>query len=88
MALQHFFNFLDYTSKHKLQKLSERIYLKNIVQINFKRVCKSLYKTHFSEHPKFSPDIFLAKFIKYDLAKPESRNSPRGIALQRKKHVN
>lgn len=85
MTLQHFFNFLDYTSKHKLQKLSERIYLKNIVQINFKRGCKSfLYKTHFSENPKSSPDIFLAKFIKYDLTKPESRNSPRGIALQRK----
>lgn len=37
MQLSQFFNFTDYTSKYKLQKLTDRIYLNNMICLYFKR---------------------------------------------------
>lgn len=88
MELNNFFQFTDYTSKQKLQKLSERFYLRDISQINFKRGCKYFfYKKQFSDALKPLNDIFLAKFIKYELTKPTKRVSPKGILLSRKNNL-
>lgn len=65
MNIDKFYTFIDYTSKYKLQKLSPRIYLKDIVSFSFSRGQKHLqYKTNFSDSFQDMQGILSQKYIR------------------------
>lgn len=71
MQINQFFDFIDYTSKYKLQKLSSKVYLKDIILLRFKRQNKYFsYKTSFSGEYKDVKDIFNAKYLKGSFLSP------------------
>lgn len=84
MQLSQFFDFTDYTSKYKLQKLTSRIYLKDMICLYFKRGSNFFsYKTEFENDFIDLKDIFILKYVKGTLTKPQARETYRGISLDR-----
>lgn len=85
MTVDDFYKFTDYTSKPKLQKLSPRVYLKNIVALQFKRGNKYFsYKGEFADNFEDLKDIYLQKYIKGTLSSPVPQTEHRGISEERK----
>lgn len=88
MQISQFFNYTDYTSKYKLQKLASRVYLKDMVSLHFKRGNYFFsYKKKFESDFVDLRDIFILKYIKGTLTKPQLRNAYRGISLERKNNL-
>lgn len=88
LKMTSFYSFTDYTSKYKLQKLSIKFYLKDVVSLQFRRNSKSFfYKTDFSDNFQESKEIFNNKFLKGSFAKPEKRTGYRGISKDRKANL-
>ncbi|KAK4879538.1 hypothetical protein RN001_007684 [Aquatica leii] len=85
MELNNFYEFIDYTSKYKLRKLTSKIYMKDIVAFFFKRGSTLFsYKKDFSNNfMEVNDDIFLNKY-KNRLNKPIPCHTKKGITLQRK----
>ncbi|KAK4874637.1 hypothetical protein RN001_013997 [Aquatica leii] len=85
MELNNFYEFIDYTSKYKLRKLTSKIYMKYIVAFFFKRDSTPFsYKKDFSNNfMEVNDDIFLSKY-KNRLNKPIPYHTKKGITLQRK----
>ncbi|VEN33902.1 unnamed protein product [Callosobruchus maculatus] len=88
MQITQFFSFTDYTSKYKLQKLISRVYLKDIVCFHFSRGSYFFsYKTEFENEFIDLKDIFVMKYVKGTLTKPQARDKCRGISLDRKNNL-
>lgn len=85
MQIQHFYEFSDYISKYKLQKLSNKIQLKDIVSFSFTRGSINFsYKTHYSNNfTVLDNDIFLSKY-KNRLTRPVPCQTEKGVTLERK----
>lgn len=88
MDLDNFYNFMDYTSKYKLQKLAPRVYLRDIVALSFKRGQKYFqYKTKFSESFQDISSILNQKYIKGPFTDPVVKTQCRGITSERKHNL-
>lgn len=87
MNTHDFFQWKDCSSKFKLQKVTPKPYLKNMVHLNFKRGENVFsFKNNFSE--EFTVLNFLsAKEQKEGVKKPFCITKPRGIALERKTNL-
>lgn len=79
---------MDYTSKYKLQKLSKRIYLKDIVALSFRRGQKTFQcKLKFSDEFCDIGSILNQKYVKGHLSDPTIRTQLRGITSERKQNL-
>lgn len=84
MNLNDFFDFADFSSRFKMNKIIPKPYLTNFVEVQFKRGSKNLfYKTKFSGE-LIELNFLLAKPLKNDLPKPSPRLAPKGIEKERK----
>nr|CAI5832696.1 unnamed protein product [Callosobruchus analis] len=84
MKIEDFFQWKDYSSKFKLQKVTPKPYLKNMVHLRFKRGENIVhYKNQFAG--EFIPLNFLsAKEQKGGIKKPPCFTQHRGIDKERK----
>ena len=87
MDITNFFDWEDFTSQHKLKKISPRPYLHDFVHVQFTRGEKTIkYKNDFSA--KFQVLNFLnAKAMKTKLSKPKARVQCKGISAERKENL-
>ncbi|XP_050293662.1 uncharacterized protein LOC126734169 [Anthonomus grandis grandis] len=84
MNLNDFYDFADFSSRFKMNKIIPKPYLANFVEVQFKMESKNLfYKTKFSGE-LIELIFLLAKQFKSDLPKPTIRLAPKGIKKERK----
>lgn len=85
MTLNQFYTFVDYTSKYKLKNIEERVYLRDIVTVCFKRGSKCIYyKKDFNDKFIKLQDPLKKTFSKTAFTKPTVRSEYRGVSLKRK----
>lgn len=84
MNLDDFRDFIDFSSRFKMNKITPKPYLANFVQVQFTRGSTNLfYKTKFNGE-LIELNFLLAKHCKGDLPKPTVRLIPKGIDKDRK----
>lgn len=88
LKINNFFKWKDFTSKYKLKKLQPRVYLQNMVHLQFKRGQRVLfYKTKFCDEEFQELNFLAAKYVKESLPKPQTCTLPRGIDSVRKNNL-
>ncbi|KAF2900547.1 hypothetical protein ILUMI_05639 [Ignelater luminosus] len=87
--LQIFYNFTNYTSKYKLQKLTSRFYTKDVVSFQLIKTHAKcfFYKTTFSDNFKKVNEIFNSKFTKALFTKRVRRTEFQSISQDRKTNL-
>lgn len=87
MNIKDFYQWKDYSSKFKLQKITPKPYLKDMVHLNFRRGENVVYyKNEFSEEFKLL-NFLSAKEQKEGIKKPSLMTKQRGISLERKANL-
>lgn len=85
MEIDDFYNWQNGASQHKLNKLSPRPYLHNMVTVRFLRGKQTLiYKTDFDTVEERELNFLNAKMAKQGVPKPSPKHIPRGIIAERK----
>lgn len=84
MNLHNFYDFKDYSSRFKMNKINPKPYLANFVEVDFRRGSKNLsYRTKFTGE-LIELNFMVAKHLKETLPKPTVRLVPKGIDKDRK----
>lgn len=84
MEIQHFSDWNDFSSKYKLQKMTPRAYLQDMVYLQFRKGENVLhYKNKFSDD-FIKLNFLTANYYKNGISKPPCRTKCRGISLERK----
>lgn len=84
MNLNNFYDFKDFSSRFKMNKITPKPYLANFVEVHFRRGSKHLYyKTKFGGE-LVELNFLLAKHLKEALPKATVRKAPKGIDKDRK----
>lgn len=87
MNIHDFFQWKDHSSKFKLQKVTPKLYLRDIVHLNFKRGENVVYyKNAFSDEFRLL-NFLTAKEQKEGIKKPSCITKHRGISSDRKTNL-
>lgn len=85
MELGDFHNWENGTSQYKLNKISPRPYLSEMVEVSFLRGKKTFsYKTDFDTPEVKEVNFLTAKMSKGGVLKPAPKRIPRGITAERR----
>ncbi|KAG5858346.1 hypothetical protein JTB14_029657 [Gonioctena quinquepunctata] len=88
MKIENFFEWQDLSSKYKLQRISPKPYLHDMVFVQFQRNKKSLwYKNKFSDEPLELNFLTAKYYSKSNIPKAAQRNRNRGISAERKNNL-